>query len=54
MFRSKHVAIKFTHSFVDCQSANSQLQALTKNNSSYTVRCSQQSMPLPMFERTDS
>jgi hypothetical protein len=28
VFRSKHVAVKLTHSSVDCQSANRQLQAL--------------------------
>jgi len=38
VFRSKHVAVIFTHSSVDCQSANCQLQAVT-----YIVRCGQQS-----------
>jgi hypothetical protein len=54
VFWSKHVAIKFTHNSVDCQSTNCQLQALTKSSSPYTVRCGQQSMPLLTVERTDS
>ena len=41
VFSSKHVAVKFTHSSMDCQSANCQLKAVI-----YTVRCGQQSMPL--------